>query len=554
MEMKIFLIVLTAIVFLLFFVEKSNTKRKDKDLENTIRKHYGERRVKNFSPYEMEQISYLGKKKKEKTYIDELTWNDLDMDHIYNISCYCKSGIGEEYFYYMLRNPLEDWEKLEELEEKIRCFSENDQTILIQKKLVQLGKIKKYSMMKYLDYLLENQGGKNGRHYLALVLFFLVFSIISFQAFTGLILLFFLLLYQMITYFKDKAKLDPYLQSLRYLFRMMAALKEILPLLPKEWEEERKKAEAVLTVMEKGKKNSFFVLSYGRMAGQGLELIMDYARMIFHFDIIKFNQIADLIKKRKEEIAYLYDMTGKLDACIGIDEFRKTLNVWTNLQCSKNKGIQIEGGYHPLLENPVANDLYTEKPILLTGSNASGKSTFLRMIGVNLLMGQAINTCAAKSFYCPLSRIFTCLSVKDSLRKSESYYMAEIKAIKRMLDYQESSERVICIVDELLRGTNTMERIAAATEILSYMSARNYLVFAATHDLELTKTLDDIYDRYHFEEKIEGEDIKFSFILLSGTANSTNAVNLLSRMGYEKSIVEKARERIKHFQREGEWR
>ena len=553
MEVIVFLTVLALIFFLLYLLEKKNCKRREKQIENTIRKHYGERRDKNFSPYEMEEISYLGKKRREKSYLDDLTWNDLSMDQIYGKSCYCKSQIGEEYYYYMLRNPLKEWEKLEKLEEKISCFSEKEKVIGLQKKLELLGKIKKYSIFRYLDFLTECQKESNKIHYLGMLFFLLFFLIMKFHLLFSLVFLFILIFFQIITYFKVKARLDPYLQSLRYLFQVTKCMKEILPLLPREWEEERTEIIKILPLLEKSKKNSFFLLSYGRMSGQGLELILDYVRMIFHIDIIKFNQMIHLLVQRKEELFTLYYILGKLDACIGIAEFRNTLNVWTRPEKNEEGSFKIEGGYHFLLDDPVSNSLVAKQPILLTGSNASGKSTFLKMIGVNIVMAQSINTCTAVIFQYPMGSLYTCLSVKDSLKNKESYYMAEIKAIKRILDSKEENEAIICIMDEVLRGTNTVERIAASTEILHHMAHKGFFVFAATHDFELTKTLEKEYEQYHFEERIKENDILFSYLLLPGKAESTNAIDLLSFIGYDKEIVKNARDRMIEFQGKGEW-
>jgi DNA mismatch repair ATPase MutS len=119
--------------------------------------------------------------------------------------------------------------------------------------------------------------------------------------------------------------------------------------------------------------------------------------------------------------------------------------------------------------------------------------------------------------------------------------MVEIKAIKRILDASESEGRpVLCFVDEVLRGTNTAERIAASTEILREMAQRRILVFAATHDRELTEYLKDSMENYHFEEKLEGKDISFSYELLPGPATTKNAILLLRQCEFPESLVLRA--------------
>ena len=209
--------------------------------------------------------------------------------------------------------------------------------------------------------------------------------------------------------------------------------------------------------------------------------------------------------------------------------------------------------YHPLIENAVSNSLDMQKNILLTGSNASGKSTFLKTMGINILLAQTIHTCTARKFTMPFCSLYTSMSLKDSLSLKESYYMAEIKAIKRILDASKKEDMIVCMVDEVLRGTNTVERIAASTQILKGMAGGNIMCLAATHDVELTKTLEKEYDNYHFEESMVKGDVLFSYQLKPGRANSSNAIDLLANLGYDDKLIDKARKMVTYFEEKGEW-
>ena len=133
--------------------------------------------------------------------------------------------------------------------------------------------------------------------------------------------------------------------------------------------------------------------------------------------------------------------------------------------------------------------------------------------------------------------------------------MVEIKALKRVIDEsKKGGNKVLCFVDEVLRGTNTVERIAASTEILRYFSRENVLCFAATHDIELTGMLNDVYDYYYFEGDITENDIHFHYHLQAGVAKTRNAIQLLKLMGYETEIVERAETMAQRFLKEGVWR
>jgi DNA mismatch repair ATPase MutS len=192
--------------------------------------------------------------------------------------------------------------------------------------------------------------------------------------------------------------------------------------------------------------------------------------------------------------------------------------------------------------------------VLITGSNASGKSTFLRSVALNIVLAQSVNTCTADKYTAPQCMPVSSMSLKDNLMSGESYYMAEIKSVKRILDMASASGvHVVCFIDEVLRGTNTIERIAASTEILKKLSGVCITCFAATHDIELTRLLEDIYDNYHFEEEIAEGDIHFPFKLMAGKSSCSNAIRLLRIMGYDTSITENAEKLAKHFLEAGKW-
>ena len=146
------------------------------------------------------------------------------------------------------------------------------------------------------------------------------------------------------------------------------------------------------------------------------------------------------------------------------------------------------------------------------------------------------------------------MALHDDLGSGESYYIVEIKALKRILDAaSEGEQKVLCFVDEVLRGTNTVERIAASTQILQSLTQKRMLCFAATHDIELTELLKDSYENYHFEEEIVEGDIFFPYTLMEGAAKTRNAIKLLEIMGYEKQEIDRAFSQAERFVQSGQW-
>lgn len=180
-------------------------------------------------------------------------------------------------------------------------------------------------------------------------------------------------------------------------------------------------------------------MSNGRMSGSGnpLDMILDYLRMSLHFDLIKFNTMLEQVRKHTENVDGLFYTIGYLDAMVAIGEYRASLQngyCIPVLQEEKEPFLNMEEGYHPLLDNPVKNSIEAKNGILLTGSNASGKSTFLRTVAISAILAQTIHTVPARQYRAGYFRIMSAMSLSDDILSGESYYIVEIRAIKRIMD------------------------------------------------------------------------------------------------------------------------
>ena len=151
-----------------------------------------------------------------------------------------------------------------------------------------------------------------------------------------------------------------------------------------------------------------------------------------------------------------------------------------------------------------------KKGVVLTGANASGKSTFMKAVAINVILAQTINTCVAKNMKMPAIQVMTSMALRDDVLQGESYYMREIKYLKRMLDELKTGESMLFVIDEILKGTNTRERLAASNAILSYMVQKQGFLLIATHDLELVYALKNRYDTYYFDSQVHEKRYRFS--------------------------------------------
>lgn len=258
-----------------------------------------------------------------------------------------------------------------------------------------------------------------------------------------------------------------------------------------------------------------------------------------------------------KDVDAMIEVVGYVETAIAVWIFRKSLEReegWCEPDFGAKNGLELETGYHPLITNPVKNGIATDKGVLITGSNASGKSTFLKMVAVNAILAQTIHTCPAARYRAPFYYVYSSMALRDDMDSGESYYIVEIKALKRILDAADAGEKpILCFVDEVLRGTNTVERIAASTQILKSLGRTGILCFAATHDIELTELLRNDFGNYHFEEDVADGDVVFNYKLKEGKATTRNAIRLLELMGYDKEVIEKAYAQAARFTESGVW-
>lgn len=466
--------------------------------------------------------------------IDDLTFKDLNLDDIFEKMNYCCSSLGEEVLYSILRQPLFS---ADDLADRNKLIEETDinssECKSIKKELSKLSKLTRYSVFEYLNKLNEVAKISVISRFKAIILFIAALVLMILDVKIGIIAVLAVYIYNSIEYFKYKSKIEPYFICVSYLSKAVSISHKI---------DDNKADYKELKFLK------YSSLLLGAISGQTvnggsgnpLDVILSILKLGLHIDIIRFYSLLKRIDNNKDLIFDCLYKIGYKDSIISIATFRKKLDYYC-VPSFVDDGINICEGYHLLNANPVSNSIKINNSILLTGSNASGKSTFLRMVADSIILSQTICTVFAKEYEAPLLKVISSMSVLDDINKSESYYMAEIKGIKRIIDLANESKdiKVICFIDEVLKGTNTKERIAASTKLLEYLNKVS-VCLAATHDIELTKLLADKYINYHFNEIVNSDDISFSYKLKEGPANTTNAIKLLEIMGFPKDITDGA--------------
>lgn len=546
------------ILAVLVYTSVQSAITQKKKIRDRIKKEYNEPldRELNYDTYEALKSFFYKTTTRSENSINDDTWNDLNMDELYMEINNTYSSVGREYLYAFLRKPCNSQEELDRRNNIANGFAQNEEKrTKVQEAFANLGVARKCDIFSYLMLIEDYPAGKNICHYVCIFLLaFCAFAICSFRADVSIIITILSVAYIVISYFKEKARIEQYLDCVKWIACMISTSRKICAINPDFLKDELEQLSQCASGVRKIRRNMFLLVTGNNMGGSLEDVIMDYVRILTHVDLIKFNNSIMLIKKNFDTIIRMYETLGYIESCIAIAAYRNKLKVWSVPKLSPGNTYKAENLYHPLLKEPVSNSITADKCVLLTGSNASGKSTFLRSVAINALLSQTMYTSTTTSYEGDFYRIVSSMSHKDSIMDGDSYYMVEIKALKYILEQAEySDEKLLCFLDEVLRGTNTVERIAASTQILKSFDGTGALCFAATHDIELTTLLSSYYDNYHFEESFENNDVKYSYRLEKGPAVSRNAIRLLGQMGYDPKLIDNANALTKKFEETGAW-
>lgn len=247
------------------------------------------------------------------------------------------------------------------------------------------------------------------------------------------------------------------------------------------------------------------------------------------------------------ELRKLYDIIGELDALSSIAIYKEGLKISSEPSFTeKSNCFELKEAVNPLIADGVANSISLgPKGIMVTGSNMSGKSTFLRTIGINAILAQSLCFVTAKSYIAPIVKVISSISPKDDISQGKSYYLGEAEAMLRIIKAVTGESQCLCIIDEIFRGTNPLERISSSAEILKYLVTHRALVVVATHDLELTELSKESFELYYFSEDVDDQEgISFDYLLKQGVSPTRNAIKLLKYLGYPEEIIEKSKQQL----------
>lgn len=278
--------------------------------------------------------------------------------------------------------------------------------------------------------------------------------------------------------------------------------------------------------------------------------MIDMVKSFFLLDLHLLNSSYKKVIKGLDSLEKLYQYVGAFDMAISTASLKSDTTIkWCKPELTTEKKIlQFIHATHPLIEDCVPNSINLKgKSAFITGSNMSGKSTFLRTVLINVLLAQTLYVCFAESFMVSIMQPFSCINIDDDLSKGSSYFFAEVEVIKKMTEQIPSSSNNLFVIDEVFKGTNTVERISLAKAILNYLNNADNLVIASSHDLELIDLLSSQFDMFYFAETIQDDVLIFDHTIKPGFLKTTNAIKMVALEDFPKSIVDEAYEMATHF-------
>ena len=268
---------------------------------------------------------------------------------------------------------------------------------------------------------------------------------------------------------------------------------------------------------------------------------------VFFYDLHVAQAVVGCVLEHRERLVHSVGALADLEALVSLACFAAEQPVSTWPVESESHQLRVEEGAHPLIDptEAVANSIALhphERTWIITGSNMAGKSTFLRMAGVNVLLAQIGSAACAKAMRLVPHRLITDLRIRDDLAKHESYFLAEVRQLRRMVVPPKDGIPLFGLIDEPFRGTNSRDRLAAGRAVLGKLIASAHFFLVATHEERFTELGNgNGVANQHFHEDLNESGPVFDYRLHPGPATRRNALRILEIEGYPDDVVAQAK-------------
>lgn len=534
-----FLLFFAIVSFFIYRDKKSREKRRLQELKN----NWGHQKIDDFNFF---QISKYLEHNPIPSYhrLSEQTLSDIDFYELFVVVDRTMTRIGQQFLFDRLQKPTDNVDELKKHDHRANVFAK-DQSLRekVQETLFPLGHKDAYYIESLLGKKLMARPSWFQYLFVSPVLM-VTLAVISFKNPVAIICLILPFVVNSIIHFWNKSNTFSFLTSFPQLDSLINVSKK-LNSIPEFRSDDITTSTNSLAGFQK--KFAFMKFGADSSAGGDLGMIAYYfVELLKAFTLVEVFAFFNLIKElenQQSSISRLFRFIGEIDTSLSVASLRadKKQTCTPALTPSRNEIIMTDG-YHPLIKKCVPNTLHIKnKSILITGSNMSGKTTFLRSVMINSLLAQTLYTCFAKSFTAPILKHYSSIRIQDDVLEGKSLYFQEVSTMRELLESSKENSQGLFILDEVFKGTNTVERIAASKAILSFLNKNNNIVLVATHDLGLTQLLDKEYDLYHFTEIIENNELIFDHTIKEGQQKTRNAIRILQISNFPEEVVSEAK-------------
>jgi len=478
--------------------------------------------------------------------LSDSTAEDIDFEKLFAYVDRTNSKIGQQYLFSKLKSQENNLSSLEALDILVEQFKDGDIRQAIEYELSKLSKLNAYFLHELFTVNIQNLYNTLLSLYIKFAGFLWVFSLcfmILQKSEAVFVITSILTIVNLYLHFRNKQKIARYVHTLPQLNLLLQVADQVST---KIVTHEAPLVKNQIKLLHKLKVSLSFVSFEDSVSKDPSDIASGFWELFKTFLLIEpamFIISIDRVNKHKNTIEMLFNYVAHLDFAISIQSLRQDLPLYSKPEFNLDKNsIVIEALYHPLVENCVQNSIVVSasQGVLITGSNMSGKTTFIRSIAINTLLSQTLFTSCTKSYKAPFLNLSTSIRISDDIENQKSYFQAEASSVLTILNKSMKENGSLIIIDEIFKGTNTIERVAAAKAILSYLAFNKKFIFVSTHDLELAELLGDEYAVYSFEETVCEQRLVFDYKLKEGVLRNKNGIAILSSLGYPEIIVSEA--------------
>lgn len=542
--------ILIITILILIYNRQRNNKKRELHLFK-LKSHWG--KPKETTTYNFDLISSYHHTTINDSAFQNLsasTNQDLDLNDVFTFLDRTSSAIGQQYLYHKL-HCIKNQEATRELDHTINFFSkEESERLVVQALLFPLNHKSTY----YYHNLFTSRTDHNSRKLKlayglnACLLICLGLSFINLIWLMPIIPIFCI---NLVLHYKNKYAQYEQLNATQYFKQVFKTTQKLQGVDKLNRVFDFKKTKEATNTLKSLFHLTYFFTSDNMFKDEISTLVwlpIEWIKIMLNIELISFELFLKRAISNSNELKTVFETIAKIDISISIASLHQN-NVLTKPIFTPNKEINVENIAHPLIDNCVTNSIHlNNESLLLTGSNMAGKTTLIRTITLNTILAQTIGFVFATKYEAPFSQINTSIRITDDLSENTSYYLQEVKQLKYFIEQSKRKEPQIFVLDEILKGTNTRERISAAYAILKHLNNDNAIVIVSTHDLELIDLLSkERYSCQYLQESIINDELHFDYKLKVGQPQTTNAIKILELNNFPKEVTDLAYETKKMF-------